>query len=52
LKSDVEILNSKVLIDKKEIWRFFVLIGDLDGMHKMAYPECPRQKAHCHGDVK
>ena len=42
--------NGEELTDEKEVWMFYEAIGDLDGMHKMAYPNCPVKFAHCHGD--
>lgn len=40
--------NGEQLTDEKESWMFYEAIGDIDGMHRMAYPDCPVQKAHCH----
>lgn len=42
--------NGEDLTDEKEVWMFYEAIGDLDGMHRMAFPDCPIQNAHCHGD--
>lgn len=40
------------LTDEKDVWRFYEAIGDLDGMHRMAYHDCSIPDAHCHGDDK
>lgn len=43
--------NGEQLQSDLEHWMFYEAIGDLDGMHRMAFPDCPQQKAHCHGEL-
>lgn len=37
---------------KISAWNFYASIDDMEGLHKLAFPNCPVPFAHCHEQQK